>query len=98
MLTQAWVNGIAVAVVAGSLAAAWHAMRKRRDRAAMPAQGARKTGVRAKRQVAEPERDPPPWRIYLNEAEIERREAIKKAAAPPPAETRPAPVRSADRG
>jgi hypothetical protein len=93
MLTQAWVNGIAVAVVAGSLAAAWHAMRKRRDRAAK-----RKTGVRAKRQVAEPERDPRPWRIYLNEAEIERREAIKKAAAPPPAETRPAPARSADRG
>jgi hypothetical protein len=98
MLTHAWVNGIAVAVVAGSLAAAWYATRKRRDTAAKSAKGARKTAVRAERQVAEPERDPRPWRIYLNEAEIERREAIKKAAAPPATETRPAPVRSADGG
>ena len=89
MLTQAWVNGIAVAVVAGSLAAAWRAMRKRRNRAARaakPTEEARKSATRAKRQVAEPQRDPRPWRVYLNEAEIARREAIKSAAARPPAD------------
>ena len=89
MLTQAWVNGIAAAVVAGSLAAVWLAMRGRRNRAAKaanPTEDTPQSGTRAKRQVAEPQRDPRPWRIYLNEAEIERREAIKRAAANPPAD------------
>ena len=83
MLTHAWVDGIAVAVVAGGLTAAWRA---RRNRAAKAAKDARKSGARAERRVAEPQRDPRPWRIYLNEAEIERREAIKRAAANPPAD------------
>jgi hypothetical protein len=76
-------------VVAGSLTAAWRATRKRRNRsakAAKPTEEARKAGARAERRVAEPQRDPRPWRIYLNEAEIERREAIKRAAARPPAD------------
>ncbi|MGB9418614.1 MAG: hypothetical protein WCB58_20040 [Acidobacteriaceae bacterium] len=86
MLTQAWMNGIAVAVVAGSLAAAWRAIRKPAERAQKPTVNARKTDAQAKRRVAEPERDPRPWRIYLNEAEIARREASKIAAAHRPAD------------
>jgi hypothetical protein len=85
MLTQAWTNGIAVAVVAGSLAAAWRATRKPAKRA-KPTEDAWKSDARVKRQVAKPERDPRPWRIYLNEAEIARREAVKSAAASRPAD------------
>lgn len=86
MLTQAWVNGIAVAVVGGSLAAAWRAIRKPAERAPKTTGDAWKTDARAERRVAEPERDPRPWRIYLNEAEIERREASKSAIARRPAD------------
>ena len=86
MLTQAWMNGIAVAVVAGSLAAAWRAIRKPAEKAPKLTGDARQTDTRAKRRVAEPERDPRPWRIYLNEAEIARREAIKNATAHRPAD------------
>jgi hypothetical protein len=74
-------NGIAVAVVAGSLAAVWRAIRKPAERAPKPTKDARKSNARAKRRVTEPERDPRPWRIYLNEAEIARREASKDATA-----------------
>jgi hypothetical protein len=86
MLTQAWMNGIAVTVVAGSLAAAWRAIRKPAEKAPKLTGDARQTDTRAKRRVAEPERDPRPWRIYLNEAEIARRKASKIAAASPPAD------------
>jgi hypothetical protein len=86
MLTQAWMNGIAVAVVAGSLAAAWRVIHKPAEKAPKPSVDARKTVAQAKRRVAEPERDPRPWRIYLNEAEIARREAIKSATAHRPAD------------
>ena len=85
MLTQAWMNGIAVAVVAGSLAA-WRAIRKPTKRAPKPTEDARNRDAREKRRVAEPERDTRPWRIYLNEAEIARREASKSTAANRPAD------------
>ena len=85
-MTQAWVIGIAVAVVAGSLAEAWRAIRKPAEKAPKLTGDARQTDARAKRRVAEPERDPRPWRIYLNEAEIARRKASKIAAASPPAD------------
>jgi hypothetical protein len=79
-------NGIAVAVVAGSLAAAWRAIRKPAEKAPKPTEDARNRDAREKRRVGEPERDPRPWRIYLNEAEIARREASESAAAHRPAD------------
>jgi hypothetical protein len=83
VLTQAWVNGIAIAVVAASLVNAWLAVRPQTKRAAKPKvsseQASSEHAVEAQ-ALPEPEgtihtRESLRWAVLRNEEEIHRRQA-----------------------
>ena len=78
MLLQAWVNGIAIAVVAAILINAWLALRARAKHSTKPKEVPSPVSIqktpRSRTRVAS-NKDERRWALLRNEAEIARRRA-----------------------
>jgi hypothetical protein len=88
MLTQAWMNGIAIAVVGAGLVNAWLAVRSPTKRAAKPKESSRQESSQPEssehaleaQALPDPERtihtrESLRWAVLRNEEEIRRRQA-----------------------